>query len=139
MRIRTAAWAALAGLLLGTILGCSNEPPMGDVEGMVTVDGKPAVMGAINFTPADGSLSPAGAEIKDGKYKLRVAVGNSKVEIRVPKKIGEKKLYNDPNSPVAPVFDETLPASANDASELKFDVKSGKNEKIWEMKSKGAK
>jgi len=131
---------ALTLLLSAAVLGCDSGPPMGDIEGVVTVDGTPAAAGAVTFTPADGKLAPAGGEIKDGKYAVRVAVGPCKVELRVPKKIGEKKLYgNDANSPTAPVFEESLPAKYNDKTDQTHDVKPGKATKDWDTKSRYAK
>ena len=137
---RRLAGMALTFLLSVVVLGCDSGPPMGDVEGVVTVDGAPAAAGAITFTPTDGRRAPAGGEIKDGKYAVRVAVGPCKVELRVPKKIGEKKLYgNDPNSPTAPEFEESLPEKYNDNTDLKHDVAAGKTTKNWEAKSRYAK
>lgn len=137
---RRLAGMALTFLLSVVVLGCDSGPPMGDVEGVVTVDGAPAAAGAITFTPTDGQRAPAGGEIKDGKYAVRVAVGPCKVELRVPKKIGEKKLYgNDPNSPTAPEFEESLPEKYNDNTDLKHDVAAGKTTKNWEAKSRYAK
>ena len=137
---RRLAGMALTFLLSVVVLGCDSGPPMGDVEGVVTVDGTPAAAGAITFTPTDGQRAPAGGEIKNGKYAVRVAVGPCKVELRVPKKIGEKKLYgNDPNSPTAPEFEESLPEKYNDNTDLKHDVAAGKTTKNWEAKSRYAK
>ena len=57
-----------------------------------------------------------------------------KVEIRVPKIVGKKKLYNTSDSPVQDVMDETLSDKYNNATELKFDVVAGqRNEKAWEL------
>ena len=131
---------ALTFVLAAAVLGCDSGPPMGDVEGVVTVDGAPAAMGAITFTPTDGQRAPAGCEIKDGKYAVRVAVGPCKVELRVPKKIGEKKLYgNDPHSTSAPVFEESLPGKYNDTTDQKHDVTAGRTTKNWDAKSRYAK
>jgi len=121
------------------LVGCSDGPPMGDVSGSVTVDGAPSPDGYITFTPTDGTKTPQGSDIKGGKYSIRVALGESKVEIRIPKKIGEKKLYDTPDSPVAPVFEETLPDKFHDKTELTFDVKAGANEKNWDVTSKAKK
>jgi len=134
MRVRYAAAAAgfLAALLLG---GCSNDNTA-EVTGTVLVDGKPAPRGSVSFIPADGKSPTAGAEIKDGKYSAKVPLGNSKVQIRVPKVVGQKKLYPTPDSPVQDLLEEVLPKKYNDETELTLDVKSGKNEKDWDLKSK---
>lgn len=134
MRIRNAA-AAGGFLAAALLLGCSGDNTTGEVTGTVSVDGKPAEKGSIGFVPVDGKSPTAGAEIKDGKYTAKVPVGTAKVEIRVPKVVGKKKLYNTPDSPVQDLLEEVLPAKFNEESELKLDVKSGKNEKSWDLKS----
>ncbi|MCC6493005.1 MAG: hypothetical protein IT424_08285 [Pirellulales bacterium] len=117
------------------VLGCA-EPTEGLVSGRVTVDGAAPASGSIAFFPADGRSGTAGAAIKDGQYAARVAPGVSKVEIRVSKVVGQKKLYDAPDSPVKPVLAELLPARYNDESELTIDVKLGENEKDWELTTK---
>jgi hypothetical protein len=112
----------LAALVL--LAGCS-DPTSGRVEGSVFVDGTPAKAGSIAFFPVDPKSSTAGAEIVDGRYSATVRLGTFKVEIRVPKVVGEKKLYDTANSPVKKVMAESLPARYNDATELTLDVKPG--------------
>jgi hypothetical protein len=123
----------LVGVLL--VAGC-EEPTTGTVIGSVTVDGAPAKNGSIAFFPMDGKASTAGAEIVDGQYTAEVAFGQSKVEIRVPKVVGERKLYDAPNSPMKSVLAETLPAKYNDASELTLDVQPGENRKDFALTTK---
>jgi hypothetical protein len=36
---------------------------------------------------------------RSGKFSSEVPIGESKVEIRVPKVVGKKKLYDTPDSP----------------------------------------
>jgi hypothetical protein len=133
MRLRHAGRAAALAGLLAALAGCAGDN-MADVSGTVTVDGTPAERGSVTFIPADGKSPTAGAEIKGGKYAARVPLGTSKVQVRVPKVAGKKKLYNTPDSPVQEVLEESLPAKYNDKSELTFDVKAGTNEKNWELK-----
>jgi hypothetical protein len=132
---RHTAWRA--GLLTGLILivGC-EEPTTGTVTGMVTVDGSPAKNGSIAFFPVDGKSSTAGAEIVDGRYTAQVSFGESKVEIRVPKVLGERKLYDAPNSPMKTVLAESLPARYNDATELTLKVQPGENRKDYQLTTK---
>jgi hypothetical protein len=133
VRSSALCYAVLGGAIF--IAGC-EEPTTGTVTGMVTVDGAPAERGAIDFFPADGKASTAGAEIVDGQYTAQVAFGQSKVEIRVPKVVGERKLYDAPNSPMKPVMVESLPAKYNDASELTIDVQPGENRKDFVLTTK---
>ena len=134
---RLLAGMAFTLMLVLTVLGCGESgPPMGDVEGTVTIDGAPAAMGSVTFTPTDG-VRPSGAgDIKDGKYALKVAVGPCKVQLRVLKKVGEKKAYNTPESPLVPIYDDALGAEFHDKSTLTFDVAAGKATKNWETKSR---
>lgn len=125
---------ALVGLCLST--GCGPEPVVGEVSGTITFDGKPIEKGSISFTPANGQGPSGGGEIVGGKYKCDGALGECKVEIRSPKVVGKKKLYDTPDSPVQEVFEEVLPQKFNEATELRFDVKKGKNEKNWDLTSK---
>src|SRR5262245_15814682 len=124
-------FTGIAGLLLALLLtaSCSDGSATGEVAGSVNIDGKSPDTGSIAFIPADGKSPTAGGEIKDGKYTARVPVGTAKVEIRVPKIVGKKKLYNTPDSPVQPIMEEVLPSRYNDKTELTLDVKSGRNAK----------
>ena len=60
----------------------------------------------------------------------------SKVAIRVPKVVGERKLYDTPDSPVQPLMEESLPPEFNDRTELTLDVKPGVNERDFDLKAK---
>jgi hypothetical protein len=137
MRIqRQTLLGGLLALAIVAAAGCSGGPVLGTVTGSVTVDGKPAEKGAVTFIPADGKSPTAGGEIKEGKYTARVPVGTAKVEVRVPKVVGRKKIYDTPDSPIQDVLAEVLPARYNDNTELTFDVKTGSNQKDFDLKSK---
>ena len=112
--------------------GCA-KPTTGTVTGKVTIDGVPAKSGSIAFFPVDGKSSTAGAEIVDGQYMAQVPPGASKVEIRVSKVVGQKKLYNTPNSPIQPLLEEVLPPKYNDETELTLDVQLGENHRDYQL------
>jgi hypothetical protein len=114
------------------IAGCA-EPTVGVVTGAVTVDGSPAKSGSIAFFPMNGKSSTAGAEIVEGQYTAEVALGVCKVEIRVPKVVGEKKLYDTPNSPIKQILAESLPAKYNDETELTLDVRPGEHQQDFAL------
>jgi len=116
-----------------TFLGCGGEPV---VSGTVNVDGKPLEKGSISFFPADGKTKTTGGDIEEGQYTVTVPVGVMKVEIHKPKIKGYKKLYNTPGAKEYPVFDEALPGRYNEHSELKLDVKPGRNQKDFELQGK---
>ncbi|MBN9122995.1 MAG: hypothetical protein J0I06_28305 [Planctomycetes bacterium] len=133
MRVRNAGRFAALSAALTVLIGCAGDN-MADVSGTVTVDGAPAEKGSVTFVPADGKSPTAGCEIANGKYSARVPPGTAKVQIRVPKVVGKKKLYDTPDSPVQEVLAESLPSKYNDKTELTLDVKPGTNEKNWELK-----
>ena len=116
--------------------GCGPESKMATVTGSVTIDGKPAESGSISFVPVDGMSSTSGASIVDGKFTSEAPIGESKVEIRVPKVVGKKKLYDTPDSPVQNVMEEVLPAKYNESTELRLTAQKGKNEKNFELSTK---
>ncbi|HEX3147077.1 MAG TPA: hypothetical protein VHR66_03285 [Gemmataceae bacterium] len=127
----------LVGLVFCTLLvtGCDGSP-FAEVSGTVTVDGTPVEAGAITFLPVDGKTPTAGGEIKGGKYNVKVPVGQMKVSISVPMAIGKKKLYATPDSPEGTMYKESLPGRFNETTELTLDVKSGTNEKNWDLTTK---
>ncbi len=122
--------AILFGAALGVILtiaGCEKSN-FGTVSGKISIDGSPPKSGSIAFFPVDRKSSTAGAEILEGQYTAKVPLGAFKVEIRVSKVVGQKKLYNTPNSPVQPLLAEVLPAKYNDDTELEINVQPGPNQ-----------
>jgi hypothetical protein len=114
------------------IAGCGKSN-IGVVTGTISVDGAPAKSGSIAFFPTNRKSSTSGSEIVDGRYSAKVALGAAKVEIRVPKVVGQKKLYDTPDSPVKQVLAESLPRKYNDDTELKLDVRPGENRQDYEL------
>lgn len=126
----------LNGLLVFLLLVGCGRANVGIVTGAVTVDGAPAKEGSIAFFPQDGKSQTSGAEIRDGRYTAQVPLGTAKVEIRVPEVVGQRKLYNTPNSPVMPLFEESLPAKYNDQTELTLHVRPGTNQQDYHLTTK---
>lgn len=127
---RCILWLALAAAV-----GCS-DPSMGTVNGTLLVDGQAPPEATIAFFPTDGKSRQVGCDIIHGKFSTQVPVGISKVEISVSKVVGQKKLYDTPDSPVQPLLDEVLPKKYNEESELTIDVKPGTNEPVFDLKTK---
>ena len=124
------------GGMLAVAVGVGCRPPTdGAISGTVSVDGTPAAKGSIAFVPTDGKSPPAGGEITDGRYSARVAPGKARVEIRVPKVIGQRKLYDTPDSPFKQVLVESLPRKYNDQSELTVDVSLGDNTRDFDLRT----
>jgi hypothetical protein len=130
----TSTWFGCLLVVAVLTAGCSKGPPVGQVTGTVTVDGTPAENGGISFIPVDRKAGTAGAAIKDGRYTAAdVPVGKVKVEIRVTKVVGEKKLYDTPDSKVMPITENILPPRYNDRTTLELDVQPGENEKNYDL------
>jgi len=126
----------LSPLVLAAALalaGCGDGSQLPKVSGSVSVDGTPVAKGSISFIPTAGQGPTTGAEILAGKYASQAPLGEAKVEIRVPKVVGKKKLYDTADSPVQDVMEELLPAKYNEKTELRFESKAGRNEKNWEL------
>jgi hypothetical protein len=115
--------------------GCSDSNET-TVSGTVSVNGTPAKTGSISFIPADGQSRTSGGPITDGKYETRAPIGNQRVEVRVPKVVGQRKLYNTPDSPTQDILEEVLPPKYNSQSELQLDVKPGDNHKDYQLTTK---
>jgi hypothetical protein len=122
--------------MLSIWIGCGKtDSKRGEVKGSVLVNGKAAESGAISFTPVDGKSPTSGGKIVAGEYSVQVPFGISKVSIRVPVVVGERKLYNTPDSPVQPLMKESLPPEFNDHTKLTLDVKPGVNEQVFDLKA----
>jgi hypothetical protein len=131
--IKQSLWMLVAAAVL--LAGCAKSDK-GVVTGRVTVDGAAVKTGSIAFFPVNRKSTTAGAEIVDGEYRAVVPLGTFKVEIRVPKVTGQKKLYDTPNSPVQPILAESLPAEYNDQTKLTLEVQAGENLKDYELATK---
>ena len=133
----TCVFVFASGLLV--LSGCDGKS-RAKVEGTVTLDGQPIELGAISFIPVDGQSPTTGGPIINGQYFVPdVPVGEMKVAISGSKVVGKKKLYeNRPDSPEMPITENPVPARYSDLQNttLRLDVKSGRNDKNWELNSK---
>lgn len=136
--LKTVTGRIQAGLLVALALavpGCSKDETKGQVVGTVIVDGKPAEKGAIAFIPIDGMSATSGGMIEDGEYSASVPFGKAKVQIRVPKKVGQRRLYDTADSPVQPIMKEALPEKYNENTELQIDVQPGVNRQNFSLET----
>src|SRR5262245_33920581 len=137
--MRTRCFAGAAGLLAAVLAlaGCGGGSKVGEVSGTVTVDGQtPAAGSSISFVPEGGKAPSAGAVIEGGKYTARVPVGTAKVEIRVPRPVTLPKGEAAGPGPGGDRIEESLPARFNDETELTYEVKPGRQEKNWDLKTR---
>jgi hypothetical protein len=136
LRVRPCCLVSLL-VLVAASLGCGKQDPnRGQVTGAVEVDGQPVAKGSIDFKPIDGNSATTSGDIIDGRYTVNANIGPSKVAINIPKVVGERKLYDTPDSPVRPVFGESLPPQYNEQTTLTYDVKPGENEQNFSLKTK---
>jgi hypothetical protein len=117
------------------LAGCARETSHGTLSGTVTLDGAPLASGLIRFIPADGQTPSADATISEGKFTAKVPVGEKRISISAPKVVGQRKLYETPDSPTADVVDELLPARYNARSELTLTVTAGAQQKNFDLQS----
>lgn len=132
---RLACWRALTlmALLAVAIGGCSShELETAQVQGIVTLDGKPLETGLVLFQPAKGRMA-VGKIQPDGNYALftyvrngddGAIVGRHRVSIVPPLAEGEL----DP----APMMKRLIPARYQSAgtSKLEFQVEAGRRNVI---------
>jgi hypothetical protein len=116
---------------LALIGGCnkSDRPPLANVHGHVTFDGKPIAGATVIFAPAAGGRQSRGVTNDQGEYVLTYirsdmggAVGKNSVSI-------SKQKTHDPMS-------EILPRKYNHDTTLTAEVKSGANEIDFPLSSK---
>jgi hypothetical protein len=130
-------------LVLLAVAGCSgapdDRPPLGEVTGLVTLDGKPLPDAYIIFRPQSGGASSEAVTDGQGRYELSYLrdVKGAKVDThlvristyREPETTDEGKTIG--GSP------EKLPAKYNTKSELTREVKAGKNPIDFKLDSQG--
>lgn len=148
---------ALAGVvaLALSLAGCEpGGPPMGQVTGTITLDGKPLPNAAVTFAPVDGGGASSGISDANGKYELNAqdrkgaVIGKHRVYVT---SVSMTKSTVDPNmSSSSPEYEkqamgggseynvkltEPIPAKYNEKSELQYEVKAGSNTIDLELKS----
>lgn len=117
------------------LAGCGDaKEGFAVVRGAVQVDGAAPASGQISFYPI-GTGNPVGTKIENGQYEIEVPIGRTKVDIRVPKVVGERRLFNAPDSPVKEVRTEALPSKYNTETELRYEVKAGANVAEFDLKT----
>ena len=116
-------------VVLGFVAGCSpsDRPPLGQVTGNVTMDGQPLAGVIVNFRPDEGRTATCESDSK-GNYDLEYSyqvkgakVGPNTVSFVWPTGVEGKK---------------GIPAKFSDKSDIKFEVKSGRNKFDYDIKTK---
>jgi len=111
-------------MVLCTACGGGDAPQLGNVTGVITLDGAPLADANVTFMPEDVRASSAKTD-SAGKYELiyiredkGAAIGNHKVVV--------SKLVNER---------ETIPANYSDETELTAVVEAGDNEINFDLLS----
>ena len=114
---------SLALIILAlAITGCgrSDLPPLGRVQGTVTLDGAPLPNAAVGFYPLSGGRQALAIIDQQGHYELTFVDGVSGA------KTGMNEVtvfWPDGSTPTA-----KIPAKYNAKTDLEVEVKPGKNE-----------
>jgi hypothetical protein len=127
MPARVCLLVLLSGLWILPGCGKSDRPELGEVEGVVTMDGKPLANVIIVFKPEKGRPA-TGQTNSEGKYTLSYRAGVS------GSKVGPTDVsFEYPIGGSGPA----LPARYSTRSELKAEVKPGRNKLDFALQSGG--
>jgi hypothetical protein len=130
------AYCLVSCVAVAVCLGCSREPPMGELRGQVTLDSQPLNNGIIRFIPIDGESQTAGGTIENGAFEIRLPVKKHRVEISATKMptgaAAAAGRHSDANFAVV----ELVPAKYNVNSSLNIDVRAGRNEPRFDLQSR---
>jgi hypothetical protein len=114
------------------VSGCSgsgDQPEVGEVSGIVTLDGKPVAGVNVVFKP-DVGRAGAGNTDAEGRYTLQYLEGVEGT------KLGPNTVSFD--WPIGSANAVGIPAKYNDSAAFKFDVKPGSNTFDLKMESDGS-
>jgi len=122
--------------MLGFMSGCGSSgdnPDLGRVQGVVTLDGKPVANAEISFSPVNGERYSIGKTDERGHYSLSFSANDSGAAVgeHVVKILSEEADLETSEDPV-------LPAAYNSESQLKVNVKSGSNTIDFPLKADGS-
>lgn len=133
--MRRCAWVCLL-LMSGCFGGKGDLPKIGQVDGVVTMDGTPLPKARIIFEPEKGRPS-FGYTDEAGKYHLGylkdmsgAVVGHHVVRISTSDQV------EDPATGKRVTYPETVPAKYNKTSTLTAEVAEGKNDVPFALTSK---
>ncbi|WP_417386363.1 hypothetical protein [Gimesia sp.] len=113
--------------------GGSDQPDLGTVTGVVTMDGQPLANVTVTFSPENGRPSIARTD-EAGNYELGylaetkgAVIGKHTVSIITPQ---------ENPTPPGQVYKDPIPAKYNDQTTLSADVKEGANTFDFQLESK---
>jgi hypothetical protein len=123
---------SLVSLACLFVTGCSqgDRPPLGYVQGTVTIDGEPLGGAIIAFMPEKGRPATATTDEK-GAYRIQYTDGVA------GSKVGSNSIVFYP--PPSGGLSHPIPAKYLNISDLKVDVQSGRNTFDFDLESDSAK
>lgn len=121
----------LAAVVL--FVGCQKAPPEGTITGTVTLNGQPVEGGyaLIRMEPVDGAGQPNDAPIVGGKYELKIAPGEKKVQLTWQK--GGDQVVDTASQGKSAPPQQMFPEKYNVLTELKYTVTEGKQIKNFDI------
>jgi hypothetical protein len=132
--LRNLSWAFVASAV--GFCGCADSgvkvPPLGQVHGTVTLDGKPLPNANILFQPVDGKSGPSqGITDSEGKYTLNHVPGHpgatiTEHTVRITGKTADAIAADK----------EVVPPKYNEQTTLKVTVREGDNTHDFKLESK---
>lgn len=138
--LRHVVLSLAALLVLGLTVGCGDsEQDRFPVSGTVKLDGTALPQGTIEFHPADGKGSMAGATIKDGKYEIPEEKGLLAGKYKIRISAAGKEMAIDPNAPPGEpkVAKDRIPPQYNVKTTLEETVAEGADNVFnFDLKSK---
>lgn len=133
--MKTLCLTILASSLL-VITGCggapADQPDVGTVSGVVTLDGSPLPNATVVFNPADGEGRSSSSTTDDsGRYVLSYT---AKI---FGAKVGKHKvsITTEANSEESESKSAQIPSKYNTETELEVEVKPGENDFPFDLKS----
>ncbi|WP_417380172.1 hypothetical protein [Gimesia sp.] len=113
--------------------GGSDQPDLGTVTGVVTMDGQPLANVVVTFSPENGRPSIARTD-ESGNYELGytaeakgAVIGKHSVSIATPQ---------ENPTPPGEVYKDPVPSKYNTKTTLSADVKAGANNFDFQLESK---
>jgi len=135
---------SLATLLAIALGGCTpSGPELGQVSGVVTLDGSPLPEAFVFFKHTNGGRIARAVTDEEGKYQLNFSLSNSGAivgpnDVRISTKV--EALRDDAGKMIPGTGKkELVPKKYNQDTELKVDVQRGKNELNFDLSSAGGK
>ncbi|WDI41043.1 carboxypeptidase regulatory-like domain-containing protein [Bremerella sp. P1] len=128
-RIKSRGLSLLGMLAVVLVLGCQQNGNLGDVSGVVSLDGTPLADVVVSFTPKTGGRASIGQTDAEGKYRLIFST------TELGAQLGEHRVEILPADDEAPNM-RVIPKKYQINSPLSAHVESGVNQIDFELKSK---